>query len=204
MPASELHFATSIMTADGGTFDYARIGEPGNLPSLEALAHQLALTNRFAGATRVPYSVAEHAVRVSWLCEHVGGDEWWGLHHDDVEGVLADIPRPAKKLIPDFQRLEREGLRAVERRWGLAPGIPIDVHWADAVLLVTEGRDLCHSDWPLDELSEQLSAQILWLVRPLDDPIEPMPWEQARELYINRHHALVMRAQAEAEEAGLP
>lgn len=195
MPASEQHFATSIMTSDGGRFDYARARDPENVPSVEALAHHLALANRFCGATRVPYSVAEHAVRVSWLCEQAGGSEMCGLHHDDPEATTADIPRPAKKLLPDFQALEQASWLGVARRFGLPEQIPRVVHWADAVLLVTEGRDLCHPDWPLREVCDALD------VEPLEERIVPLDWWEAREAYIARHYALVVRQQQQAEEA---
>jgi len=56
---------------------------------LETIAHALANTCRFNGHTPRFYSVAEHAVRVSYFAWMVGGPRLalLALHHDDIWGT---------------------------------------------------------------------------------------------------------------------
>lgn len=54
----------------------------------------LSRINRFSGHTHWPYSVAQHAVIVSYLCPPWAA--FHGLHHDDHEAFLGDMPGPLK------------------------------------------------------------------------------------------------------------
>lgn len=66
---------------------------------LHDIAHALAQTCRYGGHTSTFYSVAEHAVLVSRRLEALGQPKHVclaGLHHDDAEAYLGDIPRPLK------------------------------------------------------------------------------------------------------------
>lgn len=66
------------------------------------IAHALANTCRFGGHCKSFHSVAEHAVFVSHRLERKGGTDTLcllGLHHDDAEAYLSDIPRPLKPLL---------------------------------------------------------------------------------------------------------
>jgi len=79
---------------------------------LEDIAHALANTARYGGHTRHFYSVAEHAVYVSRRLERLTNHkELWfvGLHHDDAEAYLCDIPRPLKPLLgPEYAELTKK------------------------------------------------------------------------------------------------
>jgi hypothetical protein len=69
---------------------------------LEDIAHALANICRYGGHCQRFYSVAEHAVFVSRRLERQGFPRWMqlaGLHHDDAEAYLGDIPRPLKPLL---------------------------------------------------------------------------------------------------------
>jgi hypothetical protein len=100
------------------------------------LAHQC----RFGGHASKLYSVAEHSVHVSQLCqaEHA----LWGLLHDASEAYLIDLPRPLK-LLPEFaayREAERRLQRAVAVRFGLPPDQPASVTEADDTMLWIEAH----------------------------------------------------------------
>jgi len=65
--------------------------------NIEDIAHSLSMQCRFNGQTPVFYSVAEHSVFVSELCEHGKA----GLLHDAHEAYLGDIIRPIREIIDD-------------------------------------------------------------------------------------------------------
>lgn len=87
----------------GGAFVDTHRPDPSSI-SLEDIAHALAQTCRFGGHCQRFYSVAEHAVFVSRRLERQTRDMavvLAGLHHDDAEAYLGDIPRPMKPLLGD-------------------------------------------------------------------------------------------------------
>lgn len=97
MPANRN--VTSIETYSG---QYVDLLDPD--PStirLEDIAVHLANTVRFAGGISRYYSVAEHAVRVSYMVP----DELAlaALHHDSHEFVMGDIPAPMKAVLHKFE-----------------------------------------------------------------------------------------------------
>lgn len=88
---------------------------------LEDVAHALSQVCRYGGHCQRFYSVAEHAVIVSRRLEHLGLSRRWqmaGLHHDDAEAFLGDIPRPMKSLLGEAYATltERMDVAVV---WGL-------------------------------------------------------------------------------------
>ena len=96
---------------------------------IEDIAHALSFACRFGGHSRVYYSVAQHSVLVSLECPVVHA--LYGLLHDAAEAYLADIPDPAKALLPDVKRVEAALWRAIAIRFGLDSEIPIEVFEAD-------------------------------------------------------------------------
>jgi len=185
---------TSIVLATGEWFDFDRWDDHRNVPSIEAIGHHLALTNRFSGATRMPYSVAEHSYRVARVLEEWGEDPRWGLMHDAAEAVLTDIPRPFKHyMLEQYRGYEAAVLETIAVAYGLPRTIPQAVHDADNVLLVTEARDLCPDVWPVQYYCDQLG------VEPLDGPIQPVGFQMARDVFIDKWHSLLT---ADAVEAG--
>lgn len=130
--------------------------------ALDDVAHQLALINRFLGATRVPYSVAEHSVRAErWVEktfrrrysatmegfeEHLRRACLAALVHDVSEYLFGDMPAPLKRrdTMWWYRDSEDRFQRAVEAWAGLELGA-IDwaiVKEADLTMLATEARDL--------------------------------------------------------------
>src|SRR3990167_2984266 len=67
---------------------------------IEDIAHALAAVNRFNGHTRVPWSVAEHSLQLTYELVRVGSPRetcLYGLLHDASEAYLCDMPRPLKR-----------------------------------------------------------------------------------------------------------
>jgi hypothetical protein len=125
------------------------------LVRLADIARALSHVNRFTGHTILPYSVAEHSVRVGrlagQLAERAGKTKTEvikitraGLMHDATEAYLADVAAPIKHT-PAFA-----GYRAAEERlWlaiaeacGLEPELPEEVKRADLIMLATEAAEL--------------------------------------------------------------
>lgn len=131
----------------------------------EDIARALSKECRFGSHCREFYSVAQHSVIVSdMVMWHAGrpssgatewdgtGRNWimeglFGLLHDAAEAYVKDLPRPLKKLLPEYKPLENRVQRAILEHFGLwwdhqmiAP-YPA-VKRADRRLLLTEMRDL--------------------------------------------------------------
>lgn len=155
------------------------------------VAHQLALINRFLGATREPYSVAEHCVRCAvWVerefprrysgsmadfAEHQRRATLAALVHDVSEYVFGDMPRPLKRVSGMWWYRDREErFQRVVEAWA---GLPVGaVEWhivkdADLVMLATEKRDLLTRE----------PAPWGRLPPPDDKVIDPWSWSTAEE-----------------------
>lgn len=144
------------------------------------IAHHLALQNRFGGATRVPYSVAEHSVRASRIVPPE--DALWALLHDAHEAYCQDVVRPLKKQLRDYGPIEDRMARTVAERFGLWSPMPASVRRADEIMLVTEMRDLMGSPpapWVFNEE-----------VQPLAQTIYPWSWEEAERSFLRRFEEL--------------
>jgi 5'-deoxynucleotidase YfbR-like HD superfamily hydrolase len=126
------------------------IDEEKSLFYLDDLAHALANLCRFAGHTNQFYSVAQHSVFVARIvaanaavnAEFTEADYdllcAQALFHDASEAILADIPKPMKMLVPDYQRLEKQVQSWIMRRLGLPEHEAALVKVADRVALATE------------------------------------------------------------------
>ena len=117
---------------------------------IQDIAHALSMQCRFSGHCREFYSVAQHCVLVSHICN--SEDALWGVLHDASEAYLVDVPRPLKHSGKFQAYLEMEEVmqRAICERFGLSPVEPASVKRADKILLSTEARDLMtplHPDW---------------------------------------------------------
>ena len=146
---------------------------------IEDVAHHLSLINRFTGATRVPYSVAEHSLRMSYLCPPELALEC--LLHDATEAYLTDISRPVKAQLHNYANMEEKAEIATRKAFGLhGREHPADVKKWDNVMLVWEARDLGVA---IDEKFSYIDVSD----RP---PIEPLEWREAERLFLERYAEL--------------
>jgi hypothetical protein len=116
------------------------------------IAHPLSMQCRFSGHVKSFYSVAQHSVLVSYICDRA--DALWGLLHDASEAYLVDIPRPIKQSgkFDNYLEFEKVMQRAVCKRFNIPEEMPKSVKYADDALLMTEARDLMsplHAGWTI-------------------------------------------------------
>lgn len=145
------------------------------------IAHSLSRICRFNGHAENFYSVAEHSVRVSYLCPQE--DQLSGLLHDSSEYLLCDLPSPLKHL-PEFAFYREAELRLqtmIYKLFGCPEQEPLSVKKADLILLATESRDLMggplHPDW-------------VQVAKPLEAEIRPMSPVEAKDAFLERFHVL--------------
>lgn len=106
---------TYLQTSVQSTFDLLDPSQDG--VDAEDIAHALSLINRFAGRTRLAWSVAAHSVLVACLMARDGLParlQLYGLLHDAHEAFTGDLSTPLKQAfeahLPGFQ----ERLRAFQ------------------------------------------------------------------------------------------
>jgi hypothetical protein len=175
---------TWIQTSDGvslhGSFDLAlpRVEDV----HVEHIAHHLAQINRFTGAARRPYNVAQHSCLVARLLPP--RLRLAGLLHDAHEAYTGDWSSPLKRRIRQLAPGLLEELiapieRVIEERFGLEWLTPDDhaaIKHADLIALSTEKRDLM----PIDSRPGWAeSAGVVELPEPMADYTIHFPWNFA-------------------------
>lgn len=147
---------------------------------IQDIAHALSMMCRFSGHIKRFYSVAQHCVLVSYLCD--SADALYGLLHDASEAYLVDLPSPLKRS-GQFETLKgyENILQAmIYKRFGLSEQEPKSVKVADTKMLYTESRDLfkvMRSDWEMKE-------------EPYPFKIEPLSQQDAKNLFMKRFFEL--------------
>lgn len=83
------------------------------------IAHSLALTTRWNGHSKEPYSIAEHCV---WMYERSTTPEtkMEALMHDASETYIVDVPTPIKKRMPEYLVVEEEIMHLVAKKFGFS------------------------------------------------------------------------------------
>ena len=138
-------------------------------------------------------SVAQHAVILSRAVEERGGtvnEAYYGLHHDDAEAYLVDLPRPVKNysaLGDEYRRIEAAIMACVVKAFGLLPEMPAIVAELDSrVMIMTEKRDL------------MAPPPMAWVedgTAPLEKKIIPWTPTEACAMFQGRHeHLIILRA----------
>lgn len=153
--------------------------------SIRDIAHALSNICRFTGHVGEFYSVAQHSVLVSYLVNPVYARE--ALMHDASEAYLGDVHSPLKRELPEYQKIEAECMRAIEKKFGLAAGPIKDVVAADELAFKMETVRFFHYKCPL-WLKYVDNPQVY--VESEFRPIQALDPADARETFIARYHEL--------------
>lgn len=186
---------------------------------VQAVAHQLALINRWHGATRRPFSVAEHSLLCSLIAQRMRlpvSVQLATLWHDAHECVTQDVASPVKRAV-NFLSTQAGGTKAwtyfedqQAKRFRRALDLQTTftahramIHQIDLVALATERRDLTaydparHLGWDVlhDDDAEHRIEPLGWLTLNTAER-EAMTWQDWRQAFIDRHEELVAQRSA--------
>ena len=140
---------TWMLTATGACLDLQFIA--ADAISILDIAHHLAQVNRFTGAARRPYSVAEHSLLVCDIMQRDMGILsphllLAGLMHDAHEAYTNDLSTPMKQAVGDsWASVENRVAHAVHKRYDLISAMTAArdaIHHADLMALSTERAQL--------------------------------------------------------------
>lgn len=167
----------------------------GDSLTIENVADSLSKINRFNGHNPGdPLSVAQHSVFVSEMLDFDPLVSMYALAHDAAESVIGDKIQPyrdfVKRVNPDAARflrqIEEHAEQAVFPIFKLPYPMPEEIRrqvkCADMTALATEYRDLFKS--PVNNWSSVEG------IRPHWRTIAPMPWADARDLFLSRFEVL--------------
>jgi hypothetical protein len=143
--------------------------------SIEDIAHALSQKARFGGHASELITVAQHSLLVSAFCDYEFQLE--GLLHDAAEAYMPDVPRPLKTCIPGLMELEA----AIQEKIAEAFGVP--EHMSPEVAKI--------DDRVLETEAEQFGIDLGGAyAEPYALDITPLPWKEAKRLFIQRFEEL--------------
>lgn len=159
---------------------------------LNDIARGLSNICRYGGQLPLFYSVAQHSVLVSRLCEQVATPgvkkpmAIWGLLHDASEAYIGDVIWPLKRMneMSSYREVEYAIMEEIVKQFRLFPNDqPKLVGWADRCVMMAEARDL-RKDLYGDIIQARVftGTETPW-PNELIDPVYPL---QARELFLER------------------
>lgn len=123
----------------------------------EDIAHALGMICRYGGHVAEFYSVAEHCIIMSYLVPKEYA--LTALMHDAAEAYIQDLPRPIKRMLPEYSVMEDVILLALAQQFPIilegGGELPDIVNELDAKMLVTERNKLMpftRHRWEQDDL----------------------------------------------------
>lgn len=127
-----------ITTLTGRQF-YPLAPDPSQI-DIRDIAWALSMQCRYAGHVRQFYSVAEHSVHVSLVCDPQ--DAFEGLLHDASEAFIQDIIKPVKIHLRDYAEIESLWERCIAEVFRLRTPLPESVKRADQSVFAAEVEQL--------------------------------------------------------------
>jgi 5'-deoxynucleotidase YfbR-like HD superfamily hydrolase len=140
-----------LVTYTGKKIDYNNITK--DCISIEDILHSLPKINRFLGHSERAYSVAEHTLECLFMADAMGYSDrlmLLTLIHDFAESYTGDCPTPLKRLLPEFQIIEKKFEVAICEHLGIQPATEEEHYWVkriDSTMLAIEMRDLTRHDY---------------------------------------------------------
>jgi len=143
------------------------------------IAKHLSALERFNGACKHTYTVAQHCVILSYLVPPE--EALAALGHDSPEYVTGDFPTPIKLMIPELFALEDRIYKHIAPQVGFPLDIPENVHIMDKRLTRTERDQLLPypDPWETDRV-----------YAPLDITIDSWTKQYAMEQFMRRYKEL--------------
>jgi uncharacterized protein len=141
----------TLKTYTGNIIDFTNV-DPKNI-HLEDILWSLPRLNRFVGHSSRTYSVGEHTLYCYLMAQNLGysiREQMLVFIHDFTEAYCNDCPAPLKRLIPDFEKYERNIELAICKSFGIEPPTEeehLKVKMIDLTMLVFEMRDLTLHEW---------------------------------------------------------
>lgn len=194
---------TWMLTASGRVVDLLR--PHGAVFSLSDIAHHLSQVNRYTGAARRPFSVAEHSLLVCEILERERGERdpsvlLAALMHDAHEAYTQDLSSPAKQAVgAAWGEFENRVQFAVLRHHGLITAYTAArerIRWADRTALATERAALLPPDGPEWGVM-RTHTPVSWHDFDRFNAYDWVSWRDAFEL---RYQALVQARDIRAAE----
>uniref|UniRef100_A0A6M3JJM4 HD domain-containing protein n=1 Tax=viral metagenome TaxID=1070528 RepID=A0A6M3JJM4_9ZZZZ len=151
---------------------------------IEDIAHHLAIINRFVGATREPYSVAQHSVILASFFDDRFFDDriesLQALMHDAAEYCINDIPSPIKQEFKMIKKVEDNFCKTIFNKFNIPFPWSFEIDRLDKCLGKEEGRQLGKNVdmWP--NYTEEEIGKLPW-----DIDIIPWNWGQAEGAFLN-------------------
>lgn len=139
-----LHTGNCIRTYTGL---YMNVFEPTlEMIRIEDIAHALSNMPRFAGHTSEFYSVAQHCILCYYLMnleEETEENLTLGLEtlmHDSPEAYLLDMPKPIKKLLPQYNLLEENMMKLIFQKFNMNYPLNPKIKQVDRIMLELEHK----------------------------------------------------------------
>lgn len=120
----------NLLTYAGYEVDFDNFTEAD--VNIHTIAHGLALTNRWAGQSRFPVSVAQHSITLALVTPQILAEQnkitseeeydtiaAVALMHDAAEAYMHDITRSLKPRLSEYQELEEHILQTIFNRYEL-------------------------------------------------------------------------------------
>lgn len=147
---------------------------------IEDIAHALSMQCRFTGHSLFHYSVAQHSVLVSYLCD--SADRLQALLHDASEAYISDISSIIKKFdeLAGYRKIEDKIQTAIYEKYNVDTVMAASVKSADILLLGVEAETLMSPLLPNWHIA----------VKKLPVLIKELSPKEAKELFLERFNEL--------------